>query len=66
MVSGMLRVTAPVSFGDAMIAPKLMQFLDRHPLIQADLHFSDDRINLIAEGFDVSHHSNPSVSCVLA
>ncbi len=55
VVSGMLRVTAPVSFGEAMIAPKLMKFLELHPLIQADLHFSDDHVNLIAEGFRRRH-----------
>jgi DNA-binding transcriptional LysR family regulator len=53
-ISGMLRVTAPVSFGEAIIAPKLMHFLELHPRVQADLHFSDDRVNIIADGFDVA------------
>jgi DNA-binding transcriptional LysR family regulator len=52
--SGMLRVTALVSFGETSIAPGLMQFLEQHPRIRADLHFSDDRVNIIAEGFDLA------------
>jgi DNA-binding transcriptional LysR family regulator len=31
-----------------------MQFLEQHPRIRADLHFSDDRVNIIAEGFDLA------------
>jgi DNA-binding transcriptional LysR family regulator len=52
--SGMLRVTTPVSFGETFIAPRLMQFLEKHPRIRTDLHFSDDRVNIIAEGFDLA------------
>jgi DNA-binding transcriptional LysR family regulator len=52
--SGMLRVTAPVAFGEAIIAPRLMGLLQQYPRIHADLHFSDDRVNIIAEGFDLA------------
>jgi DNA-binding transcriptional LysR family regulator len=31
-----------------------MRFLDRYPRVHADLHFSDDRVNVIAEGFDLA------------
>jgi DNA-binding transcriptional LysR family regulator len=52
--SGMLRVTVPVAFGEAIIAPQLVRFLEQYPRIHADLHFSDDRVNIIAEGFDLA------------
>lgn len=52
--SGMLRVTAPVAFGEAIIAPRLVRFLEQYPRIRADLHFSDDRVNIIGEGFDLA------------
>jgi DNA-binding transcriptional LysR family regulator len=52
--TGRLRLTAPVAFGQAVIAPKLIRFLEQHRRVQADLHFSDDRINIIAEGFDLA------------
>jgi hypothetical protein len=31
--SGMLHVTAPVQFGETFVAPRLVQFLERHPRI---------------------------------
>jgi DNA-binding transcriptional LysR family regulator len=52
--AGLLRVTVPVAFGQGVIAPRLVQFLEQHPRIQADLHFSDERVNIIAEGFDLA------------
>jgi DNA-binding transcriptional LysR family regulator len=52
--SGMLRVTAPVAFGEAIIGPRLVGLLQQYPRIHADLHFSDDRVNIIAEGFDLA------------
>jgi DNA-binding transcriptional LysR family regulator len=52
--SGVLRVTAPVAFGEAIIAPRLVHFLAQYPRLRADLHFSDDRVNVIAEGFDLA------------
>jgi DNA-binding transcriptional LysR family regulator len=33
-----------------------MQFLQRYPKIQADLHFSDELVNIIAEDFDLTIH----------
>src|SRR4029079_14753711 len=48
------RISAPVALGQGVIAPKLMEFLERYPRVQADLHFSDERVNLIAEGFDLA------------
>jgi DNA-binding transcriptional LysR family regulator len=52
--SGILRLTAPIIFGEVVVAPGLVQFLQRYPKIQADLHFSDERINIIAEGYDLA------------
>jgi DNA-binding transcriptional LysR family regulator len=52
--SGILRLTAPIIFGEVVVAPGLVQFLQRYPKIQADLHFSDERVNIIAEGYDLA------------
>ena len=51
--SGTLRVTAPVSIGETIIAPRLIEFLERNSRVRVDLHFSDERVNLIAAGFDL-------------
>src|SRR5262249_3844017 len=52
--SGLLRLTAPIVFGEVVVAPGLVQFLQRYPRIQADLHFSDEHVNIIAEGYDLA------------
>jgi len=52
--SGILHITAPIIFGEVVVAPGLVQFLQRYPKIQADLHFSDERVNIVAEGFDLA------------
>jgi DNA-binding transcriptional LysR family regulator len=51
--SGVLRVTAPVAFGE-IITPRLVRLLGQYSRLRADLHFSDDRVNVIAEGFDLA------------
>lgn len=52
--AGLLRITAPVAFGEGVVAPALLHFLEQHPRIQAELHFSDERVNIVAEGFDLA------------
>src|SRR5271156_3888933 len=48
------RFIAPVSVGETIIAPRLIEFLKKNPHVRVDLHFSDDHVNLIADGFDVA------------
>ncbi len=49
---GSVRLGAPMSFGLAHVAPILPEFLSQFPLISVDLHLSDARVDLIADGFD--------------
>jgi DNA-binding transcriptional LysR family regulator len=49
---GPVRLGAPLSFGIGQVAPILPEFLERYPLISVDLHLSDARVDLIADGFD--------------
>jgi DNA-binding transcriptional LysR family regulator len=51
---GLLSVTAPALFGSRHVAPLLIEFLDRHPLVQARAFFSNRVVHLIEEGFDVA------------
>lgn len=51
---GLLTVTAPAAFGRLHVAPAVAAFLQRHPLIEVDLHVSDDVVDLSARRVDVA------------
>nr|WP_175389656.1 LysR family transcriptional regulator [Pseudomonas sp. C2B4] len=53
-IAGPLRIGSSVSFGRLQIAPRLPQFLKRHPEVQIDLQLSDQNQDLISEGLDVT------------
>jgi DNA-binding transcriptional LysR family regulator len=52
--TGRIRLAAPMSFGIGNVAPLLAQFLAAHPGVEIDLHCSDARVDIVAEGFDVA------------
>ena len=51
---GTLRVTAPAAFGRKHVAPRIPEFLRRHPRLRLSLHLSDAVSDIIDEGFDVA------------
>ena len=52
--SGMLKVSAPVSFGKGQLTPALLAFAAEYPAVSVDVHFADRMVNLVEEGFDVA------------
>lgn len=52
--AGRLRVSAPVLFGRHCVAPILIRLAAQHPLLELDLSFSDQRVDLIEDGFDLA------------
>lgn len=52
--SGLLRVTAPTSFGRLHIAPSLGEFLLEHPGIRVDLQLTNRYSSLLDGGFDLA------------
>ena len=51
---GLIRLTAPLSFGTIRLAPLLADFAAAYPDIALDVQFSDRAANLIDEGFDAA------------
>lgn len=51
---GVLRVSAPVSFGQAWLAPRLPAFLARFPALDLQLTLADRMVDLVEEGLDVA------------
>jgi DNA-binding transcriptional LysR family regulator len=52
--SGVLKVSAPVSFGANQLTPALLEFAGACPSVALDVAFSDRMVNLVEEGFDVA------------
>lgn len=51
---GLVRVSAPMSFGIARLAPILPDFMRAHPDIELDVQFNDRQVDLVAERFDLA------------
>lgn len=49
---GLVRISAPSSFGTAYLGVVLPAFLEAYPDIMLDVALSDRRVDLVAEGFD--------------
>jgi DNA-binding transcriptional LysR family regulator len=54
VVHGVLRVSAPTSFGRMHIAPYLNRFLQKHEAVTVDLVLSDALVDIVGEGFDLA------------
>lgn len=54
MASGVLKISAPTSFGRMHIAPYLADFMAQHPELTLQLVLADDFVDLVGEGFDVA------------
>lgn len=52
--AGRIRISLPVSFGAREVAPALLAFAEAHPGIEIEARFSDRRVSLIDEGFDMA------------
>ncbi|MCL8381562.1 MULTISPECIES: LysR family transcriptional regulator [Xanthobacter] len=51
---GLLRVSAPTSFGRLHIAPNLLPLMEANPDLTIDLELSDSFVDIVGEGFDVA------------
>ena len=51
---GKLRVTAPLTFGIAYLAPALPDFMKTYDELAVDIEFNDRRVDILQEGFDLA------------
>jgi DNA-binding transcriptional LysR family regulator len=52
LLTGPLRIAAPVSFGRRHLGPALYPFLAQHPKIELTLDLDDRRVDAASEGYD--------------
>lgn len=51
---GTLRVNAPMTFGTMYIGKLIAAFMAEHPALQVELVLSDELLNMVQEGFDLT------------
>lgn len=54
LARGVLKVSAPTSFGRMHLAPHLTKFLNANPDLSLNLDLSDDYVDIISGGFDMA------------
>ncbi len=53
-LSGPIRITAPGSWGQKVLAGLIPEFLERHPAIEIELHLNDRMMDIAFERIDVA------------
>lgn len=53
-LSGNLKIAAPLTFGLVHLKPVIADFAHRHPKVLVEVDFSDRRVDIVGEGFDVA------------
>jgi DNA-binding transcriptional LysR family regulator len=51
---GLLKISAPVYFGEVHVAPLLAELIRQNPELRLELSLSDRFVDLVAEGFDLA------------
>lgn len=51
-LAGLVRISVPPSYGNTVVLPRMLMFLDRNPAVQIDVELSDRPVDLIAERLD--------------
>jgi DNA-binding transcriptional LysR family regulator len=51
---GRIRISVPVSFGKEFLQGALVNYLNTFPRVQALIHMSDQRVDVLREGFDLA------------
>jgi len=51
---GLLRVNGPMSFGTLRLGPVIADFMTRYPDVRVQLTLSDEQVDAVQEGFDVT------------
>jgi len=53
-IAGPIRLSAPLSFGIAYLAPALADFALAHPAVELDIEFEDRAVDLVGGGYDLA------------
>lgn len=57
--SGLLKITAPVFYGETVVAPLVNEFLLKYPQVQLELELTNTQLDLVKGGFDLAIRLGP-------
>lgn len=52
--TGLIKMTVPVAFGEAFIAPLVNRFINQYPSVQVECRFTNDTVDIIEQGLDLA------------
>lgn len=52
--TGKLKITAPITYGELVLAPLINNFIIQHPELNVELHLSNQKMDLVADGYDLA------------
>ena len=53
-LAGRVRISAPTTYGQYRLPPRLRDFAARHPQVEIELAIGNRNVDLVAEGFDMA------------
>jgi len=59
---GRIRVSAPASLGQRLVAPIVARFVGAHPEVEVDLDLSERLVDLVSEGIDLAVRVVPNLT----
>lgn len=59
-LSGVIRISAPITFGEVYISAMLGRFVQKNPGLSVDLRLSDHYVDLASEGIDLAFRMGQS------
>jgi DNA-binding transcriptional LysR family regulator len=59
ILTGTLRISTPIKYGELHIAPLVTEFLQQHPQLKIDLRMDDHYVDLVKEGIDLAVRVGP-------
>ena len=62
MPKGRLKISCPIGIGHSHIQPVVSEYLQRYPNVSLDWNVSDQREDLIADGYDLAIRAAPSLN----
>ncbi|PKG77536.1 LysR family transcriptional regulator [Shewanella sp. Actino-trap-3] len=51
---GLLKITAPVTYGEGTIAPLINDFISKYPELEIKITLTNQKVDMIDEGFDLA------------